>query len=91
MNRIEKMKKFYRDNEDSLCLITLAVVSVAGSVVALKAINQQEDTILTLADGLKNSYPSAVQAKTNDDGVLQIKVTQKNGFWSIWNMPPEKK
>lgn len=91
MNRIEKMKKFFRENEDVLYIVALCTVSLAGTGVALKALNKQEDAILTLVESLKNSYPTAVQAKTNDDGVLQIKVTQKNGFWSIWDMPPEEK
>jgi hypothetical protein len=91
MNRIEKMKKFYRENEDSLYLIALGAVSVVGSMVALTALNKDAKIIADLVKAVQDKDIAAVNTRTNDDGVFQVKVTHKNGSYSVWDKKPEEK
>ena len=47
MTTKEKMKKFFKDNQDLLEVLGLCAVSIGGSIVALKALNQNADTIFS--------------------------------------------
>ncbi len=91
MTTKEKMKKFFKDNQDLLEVLGLCAVSIGGSIVALKALNQNADTIAALVQGIQDKDVSAVTSRTYDDGGLQIKVSHKNGSYSTWELDPPAK